>query len=125
MPQSFTLHNLEFGFRVNQKHDENGQPVGKAFITQWILGEPDDYDAQLLSEMLDQVKRSKNEVLNTRDVNVIDFEWQTINNYVDALLVAFEAAVEAASNQDEILVFTDDSEDEEYYEVDEEERDEL
>jgi hypothetical protein len=124
MPQSWIFHDdgFEFGFRLGEKDNENSEPSGIYVVTDWIFGDPDNDDVEMLNEMIEQIKRTKETILNVRDKNVPDSEWQTITNYIDAMKLAFEVAVQAVGEGYEIPVISEDDDedddDEDYYEED-------
>ena len=97
MPQSYFLYPFGFGFRVDYKdYDENGQPIGDVTVTEWINSGPEADDIKMFMGIAKQIKKKKQTLLNVRDENVSDFEWNTINAYTDALEVAFEAAINSS-----------------------------
>jgi hypothetical protein len=97
MPQSYFLYPVGFGFRVDYKdYDENGQPIGDVVVTEWINSGPEADDIKMFNGIAKQIKNKKQKFLNVRDEKVSDFEWNTINAYMDALEVAFEAAINSS-----------------------------
>jgi hypothetical protein len=97
MPQSYFLYPSGFGFRVDYKdYDENGQPIGDVVVTEWINSGPEADDIKMFNGIAKQIKNKKQKFLNVRDEKVSDFEWNTINAYMDALEVAFEAAINSS-----------------------------
>ena len=102
MPQSYFLYPFGFGFRVDYKdYDETGQPIGDVVVTEWINSGPGADDIKMFMDIAKQIKKKKQTLLNVRDDNVSDFEWNTINTYMDALEVAFETV---ASTSTTVLV---------------------
>jgi len=98
MPQSFYFEDMKFGFRVdeNWKESGKGKGYGKPSVTNWVYKKPSDKDVEQMKQMLEQIKRTKAKELIVNYGKVNDYEWETINNYINALENGLRAAVRGA-----------------------------
>lgn len=106
MPQSFYLWQIgKFGYRLDKSTRETGKGkgYGKAFVTEWVYREPTEEEVEKMEDMLKQIQNTKVTHLS-KQCNVDDFEWETINNYVKALEDGLKAAVRAARKEEGIEV---------------------
>ncbi len=102
MPQSFFMFQIgQFGFRLdkNTSVSGKGKGYGKAFVTEWVYREPTEEEVKEMENMLKQIQITKVTHLS-KQCNVDDFEWETINNYVKALEDGLKAAVRAARKEE-------------------------
>ena len=113
MPQNWIFHDLELGFRIDEGYDDEGIPTGFYTVTDWIFGEPDEYDLEKVNEMLEQTSKTKETILSQRVEDVPDFEWNTINNYINALELALQVAISASGSGEDIPVLTEEDYNEE------------
>lgn len=100
MPQSFYWPDMGIGYRLdaNLKESGKGKGYGKAFVTEWVYNEPSAKDVKVMKQMLEQIQIAKVTQLS-KQCNVDDFEWETINNYVKALEDGLKAAVRGAQKK--------------------------
>jgi len=123
-PQSWILHDIGIGFRMDHSYDDDGNELEDEYvITEWISEKPDQDDIGELSLRYAQVVELGKTLLKERDENVPDGEWNTIVDYVDAMEIAFEIAIGTALDE---LGEEDDEEyddDDDYEEEDEEDDD--
>jgi hypothetical protein len=110
MPQSFYFPAMEFGYRL----DETGS--GEAYVTDWVYEEPSSDHVETMKQMLMQISWKKATELS-KQCEVNDHEWKTINNYVNALENGLKAAVKAIEKGgievvgEELVGTEDDSDD--------------
>ena len=100
MPQSFYFDEMGFGYRLekNMRQSGKGKGHGKVFVTEWVYKEPSEDDVAKMKVMLEQIQITKVTHLS-KQCNVDDFEWETINNYVRALEDGLKAAVREANDE--------------------------
>ena len=101
MPQSFYWHEMGIGYRLdtNFKESGKGKGYGKAFVTEWVYNEPSAKDIRRMKRMLEQIQIAKVTQLS-KQCDVDDFEWETINNYVQALEDGLRAAVRGVQKKE-------------------------
>ena len=110
MPQSFYFPEMDFGYRL----DETGS--GEAYVTEWVYEEPSSDHVETMKEMLMQISWKKATELS-KQCGVNDHEWETINNYVNALENGLKAAVKSIEKGgievvgEELVGIDDDSSD--------------
>lgn len=101
-PQSWIFHDIDVGFRIDQVYDENDEIVEDMYdITEWIFGEPDDFETQELQKRLDQIVRTKQSILSQRDSSIPDNEWNAIVAFADAMELALEVALDSLEEEEE------------------------
>ena len=117
MPQSFYFHHLKFGYRLeeNWKTIAKNSGYGKPYVTEWVYKEPSKENVAEMELMLKQISWRKATELS-KQCSVPDHEWDTINNYFDALEKGLKAAIKGVrqkrSNKQKIEVIgLDDSSD--------------
>mmetsp|Transcript_12685 Transcript_12685/g.23773 ORF Transcript_12685/g.23773 Transcript_12685/m.23773 type:complete len:397 (+) Transcript_12685:366-1556(+) len=100
-PQSWIFNDIDVGFRIDQVYDENDEIMEDAYeITEWIFGEPDEYEVQELQRRLDQIVTKKNSVLSQRDSSIPDNEWHTIVAYAEAMELALAVALDSLDDDE-------------------------
>jgi hypothetical protein len=77
-----------------------------------------------MEDIIDQISEVKKEILNVRDEKVLDHEWNTINQFIDAMSFALEIIIDAYYEDDYDIKVTETEEDEDDEGEDEDEEDE-
>ena len=117
MPQTWIFDDFfefEFGARIDMDYNEDGEPNGDHLVKEYIFREPDEEIIDAMEDMIDQIIKVKEEILNVRDEKVLDHEWNTINQFIDALKFALEIIIDAYYEDDydiEVVGVEDDDDD--------------
>ena len=102
-PQSWIFSDIDVAFRVDQALDKEGNATGKYVLTEWIEGLPDEDAIQMLKESLEQVVNTKENALASRDQEVPENEWNTISDYMDAMIFAMGIALDASTDNNQCI----------------------
>ena len=90
-PQSWMFEDINIAFRI----DEAGENTNEFRLTEWIGNEPNVDDIDFLKDKLIVLKQTKISHLTNHPMDIPEFEWETILNYVDAMMFAIEIAIDA------------------------------
>ena len=106
-PQSWIFPSGPIGFRIdvsNPEDVEKGEEE-KLYVTEWIEDElPDSDDYKLLNNLLIDVKVNKrmvNDSERSMYPDVLDHEWNTMKQYMDAMEVALHVAIDWFEDMEE------------------------
>jgi len=93
-PQQWIFHDIGIRFRLDETEPDGGDIV----LTEWVNHEEADADdVELMMGLLEQIQETINNTLKIRDTEVPDYEWNLVVEYMNAMEVALDVAINHAS----------------------------
>lgn len=101
MPQSWIFPQLDLGFRIDLKDKDEGEGEDgedRYVLTEWIEDdEPDEEGYEELQNLLKDVEHNKRMVdssQRSKYPTILDHEWNTMREYMDAMDLALHVAID-------------------------------